>query len=224
MSNETDHYSNLSDQLVKHESDRGAVLVGIAVIDENLELLLRATFSQNDAGAKQSVETLFAANGPLNTFWAKCHFACALGLLPRCLFSDLDKMRRLRNRFAHQRTSVDFNDKEVKEIVDSISVANSYRQKLKGKIYKMSQPSPKAFTAELRILESGYIKYSKGCFAICVIEAVAYMEMATSFLKKGGLELARVLSEKCRHGYSVTSRLEHLKKTQLRTKVGTSIV
>src|SRR2546422_663458 len=97
---------SLSDQLAKHESDRGTVLVGLAALDENLEILLRSTFIQDRTISKTSVETLFAVNGPLNTFWAKCHFANALGLLPECLFSDLEKMRKLRNRFAHQRTPV----------------------------------------------------------------------------------------------------------------------
>jgi hypothetical protein len=100
----------------------------------------------------------------------------------------------------------------VREIIDSISTANSYRQRLKGRIFNFPQHSPKTLTSELRILESGYIKFYKGCFAFCVIEVVAYFEMAVSFLKKGDEEFARTLARECCQGYSVESRLDRLKK------------
>lgn len=177
---------SLSDQLVKHESDRGAVLVGLAVLDESLENLLRATFVQDRTIAKTSVDTLLATNGPLYTSWAKCHFANALGLLPECLFSDLDKMRKLRNRFAHQRMPVDFNNKEIRELIDGLSSAGWYHQKLKGKRYNLSETNDNP-PSEFRLIESGYIKYSKGCFSICVQEALGYLENAPPLLREAVL-------------------------------------
>ena len=128
------------------------------------------------------------------------------------MFTDLEKLRKLRNRFAHQKLPVDFNDKEVKDLIDGLSTALEYGQHMKGKRYNLSDKGDKAL-AEFRAIEAGFIKYYKGCFSLCVLEALSYLETATLIIKKAGLSMAREHARECWSGYSVNSRHERCKQT-----------
>lgn len=80
------------------ETDRGAALVGAALIDDRLERLLRSHFLE----AKESSELLNGANAPLGNFSARIKAAYCLGLITDLECHECDVIRRVRNEFAHK--------------------------------------------------------------------------------------------------------------------------
>ena len=63
-------------QLIK-ESERAAVVLGVARIDSELEKLIKAVLRRNS----KDPDTLFDADGPLSTFSAKIRLAYRLNLI-----------------------------------------------------------------------------------------------------------------------------------------------
>jgi DNA-binding MltR family transcriptional regulator len=101
-----------------HESDRGCVLLGAALLDEALEETLRAAF-RNDAAARRDVQSLFkAAYAPLRSFAVKAQLAFALGLISRRVFDRITIIRQLRNAFAHSHGHLDFQSPSIKDQLD----------------------------------------------------------------------------------------------------------
>ena len=90
------------------ESDRGAALVGCSVLEESLEQLLRSRMS--GAADTKHIDGLFSGYGPLATFAAKSSLCYALGFIDEAVFRDLEIIRRIRNRFAHDHASSEFFD------------------------------------------------------------------------------------------------------------------
>jgi DNA-binding MltR family transcriptional regulator len=90
------------------ESDRGAALIGCSLLEEDLDQLLRSKMSPN-AEAKQ-IDGLFSGFGPLATFSAKIAICHAFGFIDGDLFHDLEVIRKIRNKFAHEYTTKEFFD------------------------------------------------------------------------------------------------------------------
>lgn len=181
---------SFSEQLFFHESDRGAVLVGVAFLDEALTELLKACFVTDHSVQEQSVQSLFKVNGPLVSFWAKTNFANALGILSPHLFSDLEIIRKLRNRFAHQKDLADFNAADVGKVLEPLSTTPFYSEGMKGKRYKPSSKG-KAAPSDARLLEAGFIKYYKGVFSLCVEHSLRTITTTTSIVSRHGIDGAR---------------------------------
>jgi DNA-binding MltR family transcriptional regulator len=156
----------LTTQMLRRESDRGCVLVGAAILEEGLDALLTAGFVEEKIVAKASIGPLFAAGGPLGSFWAKIQLAHALGLLSSDTHHDLESVRRLRNRFAHYRESVSFSDADVIAAVDRLStIATVWRQVPR---YSAPQESSEPRN-ETKTLEPGYYLAHKAGFACAVV-------------------------------------------------------
>jgi hypothetical protein len=90
------------------ETDRGAALVGAALIDNRLERLLRAHFL-NDATA----DKLLSSTAPLGTFSARIDASYALGLVTEVEFRECDLIRRIRNEFAHRLHGLTFENQAI---------------------------------------------------------------------------------------------------------------
>jgi DNA-binding MltR family transcriptional regulator len=113
----------LRHQMLLEESDRGCVLIAVAALDESMSILLRACFSNVDLVVKQAVEPLFGPSGPLSSFWTKILLCYSLGLLPNELFTDLEKVRKLRNRFAHVHEPRSFDMPAIAAVVSTLSTS-----------------------------------------------------------------------------------------------------
>lgn len=104
------------------ESDRGCVLVGTAYLDDEIELLLREAFGASDDTVKKAVDPLLkGGNAPLGSFWARIKIALAMGLINTDVHDALDKMRELRNAFAHKTGTVSLSDEKVAPILSSLT-------------------------------------------------------------------------------------------------------
>lgn len=112
------------------ESDRGCILIGASAIDAILSSLLQLHLSRERHVAKHAVAPLFAAMGPLSTFSARIKLAYALALIPRWMFEDLEKIRRVRNEAAHEYGKKTFESPEVLALTRSLKAADRAAPKL----------------------------------------------------------------------------------------------
>jgi DNA-binding MltR family transcriptional regulator len=114
------------------ESDRGCILIGASAVDDVLQTALRALLSKDHHIAKHAVEPMFAAMGPLSTFSARIKLAYAVGLTPRWMFEDLEKIRKVRNKAAQEFSAKTFESPDVIQLV----------QLLKGADFAISEITP----------------------------------------------------------------------------------
>jgi hypothetical protein len=82
------------------ESDRGAVLLGVSKIDEQLRLLFESLLPQGTS--KKRKDEIFNHTGPFGGFAAKLDIAYTCRLLPSSLIDAIHRLRKLRNDVAHQ--------------------------------------------------------------------------------------------------------------------------
>jgi DNA-binding MltR family transcriptional regulator len=100
------------------EPARSAAIIAASLLDDQLEGLLRAYFLKNPV-----TEELFRGDGPLAAFSTKNRAAYAMGLIPEDLWRDIDKVRRIRNHFAHRIEDIAFDRPPVADIANSLGAA-----------------------------------------------------------------------------------------------------
>ena len=88
------------------ERGRGAVLVGVARVDEALERLLQAVMAPDT----ERDDRLFRPDAPLGSLGAKVALARRLGLIDEAVERSLQTLRRVRNAFAHSTASASLAD------------------------------------------------------------------------------------------------------------------
>lgn len=115
------------------ESDRAAVIVGAAFLDEHLLDLLRG-FLVADGEANR----LLAPDGPLGSFGTRIRAAYCMGLISNDERNDLVLVQRIRNAFAHDLHGLSFDNERIKSRCLQLSagahtlggeLANSPRQR-----------------------------------------------------------------------------------------------
>lgn len=79
----------------EEQSDRAAVVLGVATLDALLERLLRAWL------APDTPDSLYHPSGALSTLSSKTDLAYSLGLISKQEWHDLRLLRKVRNDFAH---------------------------------------------------------------------------------------------------------------------------
>ncbi len=103
------NYFNEFLQEFQKESERGAALVGAALLDSRLERILRSHF----IAGKAANELLGGGNAPLGTYSSRIKCCFALGLITDMEKHDLDLIRSIRNAFAHHEHGLTFEDSKV---------------------------------------------------------------------------------------------------------------
>ena len=99
------------DAVYQTESDRGCVLIAGSVAENALETIIR-THIVPLSRAKE--EELFAGEGVFSSFSAKIKTAFAFGLIDGELRDQFDRLREIRNAFAHSKVAIDFNTPEIR--------------------------------------------------------------------------------------------------------------
>ena len=100
----TDPSTKPSDELLRFldgfivESDRAAVVVGCAMLDELLEQVLKRAFLP----CSTTEDDLLGSEKPLGSFSARIHLAHRLGLIDSAFSRQLHLIKKLRNDFAHK--------------------------------------------------------------------------------------------------------------------------
>lgn len=96
----------------KGATDRATAIVAGAFLDDILASLLQA-FMLNDPASDIG---LFSGNGPMSTFSAKITLAYRLGIISESERGDLETVRKVRNRFAHEVGLNSFTDQSTSDL------------------------------------------------------------------------------------------------------------
>jgi hypothetical protein len=99
--------------------DRALVLISGAFIEQGLEAVItQATVREYDDRALHS--ELFGGDRPgaINGFYGKIILGHALGAYTRAFKEDLDRIRHIRNAFAHAKGEISFKTKEVGDVCE----------------------------------------------------------------------------------------------------------
>jgi|ERR1700683_4104405 len=94
------------------ETDRGAALVGAALIDLRLTETLRAFMVSNNAAD----ELLEGPTAPLSSFSSRIAASFALGLIDAHEKYECNTIRRVRNDFAHRAHGTTFKDAAITKL------------------------------------------------------------------------------------------------------------
>jgi mannitol operon repressor len=97
------------------ETDRGAVLVGAALLDERLLELLKSHLLKKN----QSKELLEGGTAPLGTFSARIKASYCLGLITELEHKELQLIRKVRNEFAHHVHGLSFEDEAISALCNN---------------------------------------------------------------------------------------------------------
>lgn len=90
------------------KDERAIAIIGGTFTEMALEHILKAFFPDN-----KDVDKLFEYNQPLGNFSNKINMAYCLGLIDKIIKRDLDLIRRIRNKFAHD-LYTSFEDSQIK--------------------------------------------------------------------------------------------------------------
>lgn len=112
-----DTLAKIDEDPLYRESDRGCVLICAADLENKLRDLLVQFFSKASALTKSQYKDLFEYTGPLGTFSSLIKISRAIGLLDNSLYSDLEKIRKIRNNAAHSNRSFSLSDTESSSII-----------------------------------------------------------------------------------------------------------
>jgi mannitol operon repressor len=98
------------------ETDRGAALVGAALLDSRIERILLSHF----ADEKIAHELLSGGNAPLGSCSARLKLAYALGLITDIEFKECDTIRKIRNEFAHEVHGLSFATSQLTNLARNL--------------------------------------------------------------------------------------------------------
>jgi len=93
--------------LLSSESDRGAAIMGCALVEQTLELAIRSRLV--DPGDTITRQWFEGPNAPFGTFSAKIKLGRALGIFAEEMDGRLTLLKDIRNAFAHTSRPIDFN-------------------------------------------------------------------------------------------------------------------
>jgi mannitol operon repressor len=102
------------------ETDRGAVLMAAAILDEVLASVLRAFL----VDSPESGRLLDEFNAPLGTFSSRILAAYALGLIEEQEFVEVEAIRKIRNLFGHSWDGISFDHPKVKGQIEKLPFQN----------------------------------------------------------------------------------------------------
>ena len=113
------------------EHDRGCVLVGYAFLEYQLYHVLTSRLIYEPNANRELIEKVIDPNDPRAFFgsgWAKCTVLRLWGIIDEEHYQILEKMRVLRNNFAHRPGAVVLSGSNIDPIVDLLNTPSVYKQ------------------------------------------------------------------------------------------------
>ena len=147
------------------ESDRGAVIVGAAMLEARLDEMLVKKI-EKQSFSKKHMDRLFDMSGPLSSFSSKTLICRSFDLISAEVFHDLEIVRSLRNRFAHSTEVVDFRSPEIAGIVNSMHAAKRAKAEMTGKTLHVKPTHSKLPAWEMQA--KGLLPVAKSTFCASV--------------------------------------------------------
>lgn len=102
---------------IREQTDRGSVIVGAAMIDEMLAVVLQNRLTEMN---RTHYDAFFGSNGPAGTFSNRIELLFGLGLCNESFYGLLHKIRGIRNKFAHRIEPLTFDDSLIAPLVDNL--------------------------------------------------------------------------------------------------------
>lgn len=103
---------------INHSRDRIAAIAAAAFFDDLLASAIEIKFVPLSNTVH---DRIFDGNGPLSPFSAKIDIAYALGLYPAEIKTDLHKVRKVRNLFAHSAGPITFDHQDVVKLTSVLT-------------------------------------------------------------------------------------------------------
>jgi DNA-binding MltR family transcriptional regulator len=97
-------------QRLNRMTHAGVVIATAAILDNKLERTLKRAMLPM---SNKMYERLFDSFRPLHSFSSKIVMAYALGIITKEVYGELEKVRQLRNVFAHSPDRLHFESKEI---------------------------------------------------------------------------------------------------------------
>jgi hypothetical protein len=95
------------------QTDRGAAIIAVAILEEHLK---QAILNRLMTIPTKISDNLFGVRGHISGFQAKIDIGFCLGLFGKPGHHDLDIMRQIRNKFAHQAVPRSFHGEDIKPL------------------------------------------------------------------------------------------------------------
>lgn len=102
-------------------SDQATVLMCCAFLDRALE---RAIMARMTKLTRKYHRELFLSTGPISSLWAKIRVGYALAIFGQNTFAELEKIREIRNVFAHAAHPVKFKTRRIAAQCNSLRLAH----------------------------------------------------------------------------------------------------
>lgn len=130
-------------------SDIEILFIGVGIIEKSLDYLIRTHLRSKDA---KSIDRAYGMAGPLGTFSSRILTARLFGVISDHVAHDIDLIRIVRNKFAHEFALREFSDDRVSGKISNLKIVSSV---------DMKKELPEA-----AIEEDGYVQGRKTSFVI----------------------------------------------------------
>ena len=117
---------------VEKDSDRSAVIITGAEADIGLKKILEAFLIP----AANKDYDIFRPDSALGTFSSRIEIMNRLGLIPNDWHHDLHVYRKIRNKFAHAESGLNFENQQIKDLIANLIILENMRQSQIEKIKK----------------------------------------------------------------------------------------
>ena len=107
----------------RSESDRGATILASVWIDKLLERKLNALFTEGNSSTRRK---LYDLNGPFSSFSSKVLAAYSLGWIDSEIFDDINLVRKIRNKFAHELHGIDLESPKIRLLIDKFKIPSRH--------------------------------------------------------------------------------------------------
>lgn len=109
-------------EALREDTDRSVAMVCAAIAENVLERIL---VQRLERGGPDLLNQLFNNRGPLSDFQSKILIAHAFGVIPINMASELQRVRHIRNVFAHATIPVTFQTPEIAEEMAGFAMLNA---------------------------------------------------------------------------------------------------
>ncbi len=107
-------------------SDRALGIIAASLVEIHLTKLIKTAFI-TEAASRQTVQSMmFQSTGPLGPFASKIRLAYLMGLISQELYKNLEIMREIRNRFAHETEVGHFDHPEISSRCHNFTIVDKY--------------------------------------------------------------------------------------------------
>ncbi|EJS59061.1 hypothetical protein ICE_01616 [Bacillus cereus BAG1X1-2] len=104
---------------IANQSDRAIAIVCASIIDLQLKDILKEFMIKR----KEIDKDLFEGNSPLSNFSSKIKMCYYLGLISSDEYKNLDRIRKIRNMFAHQLINISFeNNQSIRDTCNNLNI------------------------------------------------------------------------------------------------------